>query len=263
MTKIKEWFPIISVGVVVVSFLNLSFYFSQFGIAIQHYIDVSEIVFSLTTFASSAYTFAFFLLLLLITSRSKEKADESTPIRKGLSSYRKSKYYLVRLFSNLITEKILYLFVGIVCICAILFHFSDYNADEELIKSSIWFDFDCLFLMVVISCTVTVVSVKDLAAIEMTGRTAYVFFLTIWILIVTFLSYRNKRSADLIKNGNAKYSFVFKTKEADFYRSSDSLIYIGGTKDYFFIYQPSKESAIILHKTDIMEATIRKLRNGL
>jgi hypothetical protein len=263
MSKIKDWFPIISVGVIFVSFLNLSFYFSQFGIAIQHYIDVSEIVFSLTTFVSSAYTIAFLLLFILITSRSKETTTESTSVAKGLNSYKTSKYYLVRQFSNLITERTLYILVSVACIAGVLFHFNDYNTDEELIESSTWFVFDCLFMMMLFSCIVMVVSVKDLAAIEMTGRTAYVFLITVTILMVTFLSYRNKRSADLIRSGHPKYSFVFKTRDTNLYKSSDSLIYIGGTKDYFFLYQSNKESTIILQKQDIIEATIQKLRGGL
>lgn len=265
MDRLKELLPLISIGVVVISFLNLTFYYSQFGVAIQNYIEVSEIIFSLTTFTSTIYLIAYLVLFILTAYRKKDTPGLSgdKKILEFLEKYKESNKKIVRLLVRPITEKTLYIMILLISIGLLLFRLQSSTRNAELENSASSFDLDCLALIFLTSCLLATVSLYKRQMEEFSDQQVYIFFLSIIVLSFTFLGYRNQRKADLVKLGKPKFSVTLKTDSNKIYKTSDSLLYIGATKGYYFLYNTSDKTTVIIPANTLVEHQVIQIRSGL
>jgi len=270
MKSITGALPIISIVIIAISFLNLAFYYSQFGVQIQNYVEVSEIIFSLTTFFSSAFFLVVFAILLLVitgfgskgsSDRLKNADDKNS--QEMFASYRKSKHRFVRFFFSFFSEKI---FIAVI-IAAIAFGIWDGVRDamttEALKESVVWFDISGLVLVFVTSAIPATLCIPGRAMKDADETYKITFFLSLIILSTQFLIVRNQRRAELVKAGNPKYSMILVLSDTRTYTSNDTLLYVGSTKNFIFFYNARKQSTVAISGADVRASEIKALRGGL
>jgi multidrug efflux pump subunit AcrB len=151
MRQLVNNLPLITLVILLFSFLNLHFFYGSFGIAVQNYLDVSEIVFSMTTFISSVVSLILFCLYLNIVlfSRKTGGRKENLNFKKGnnlSNNIKSSKYRVVRYLARLVEPGAILIFVysGVIFI---LFYIVNSLTDEQLRASSREFDFCCYLLV--------------------------------------------------------------------------------------------------------------------
>lgn len=267
MKKITEALPIISIAVIAISFLNLAFFYTQFGVPIQNYVEVSEIIFSLTTFFSSALYFAILLTFVSVIAVLRSKKSTSQEVIESNSSeipasYRTSEHRAVRLFYYIFSEKV----VAILFITFIAAGFwdglSDAMTDERLRESVIWFDI-LGFMFVLVASTIPTLLSTPGREIKATNQPGIILLLSVIILSILFLNLRNRRRAELIISGNPKYSAKITLTDDRVYNSSDTLLYVGATKNYTFFYCTRNKSTFTISSNNIRTTELKKLREGL
>jgi len=263
MKKIVESWPIISIAILMISFLNYAFYYSQFGIPIHNYIDLSEIIFSLLTFVSSLFAICSFVLFIMIMPGNKaDRNDDRQSPPEMFLRYRVSKYGFIRFFFAFFTEKIFYI-LGFIGLSVLIIYHSLTITDDELLVSTVWLDWYYAFLTILLSSLITLLSIRGSSISNISGRQSYIFLFAAVVCGSIFLVDRNRRAAQLIKQGKVKYTIIAKSNHGDIYRSNDTTLFIGSTRNYVFLYNPQKETAIVIPTNAIEELSIRQLRGGL
>ena len=225
---LKVLLPAIPIAVIVISFFNMSFYYSQFGVAIQNYVEVSEIIFSLLTFTSTIYLIGYLALAILIAYHKKEKQgpSDNEKILSLFEKYKSSNKKILRFLTLQINENILIILTLLASLGLLLLRLQYYSGtDAALEDSTSQFDLDCLIFIFVASWLLAVFSLRNRKIEELADQQICIFFLSMLVLSFTFLGYRNERKADLVKLlGKPKFSVTLKTDSDKIYKTSDSLI---------------------------------------
>lgn len=270
MKGILNAIPLWTILMVVISFLNLHFYyFIGFGIQIQHYLDVSEIIFSLTSFVSLTILFSIISLALLVVKRDKTATTNSPDSSnkneqsKFVDFFRKNRFTIIRKAYSIVFPK-----YGLFIVASILFGtwlkiVIDESVFERVAVSSA--DFDYNFIILMLSGILFLVSLnrvinKDFVWRNLRWSNVYGF---VAISILTYLITRNSISADLINKGYSKYSVQLELEGDSSLYTNDSLIFIGSTKNYYFFRNTNSEYNTIIPVNEIIEIKIKKLRGGL
>lgn len=266
MRQLVNNLPIITVIVLFFSFLNLHFFYGSFGIAAQNYLDVSEIVFSMTTFVSSAVTLILFCLFINIALFSRKKSnDNDLSFKKGNNlsiSLRSSKYQIVRYASRLVEPGSVLIAFYSGFIWTLIYIINSFT-NEQLLASAREFDFYCYLLVFVTSGYVMLIQMWIRRAKDIKRKDLNTFLLALPIGCIVFLSVRNSIRTDFIKSGFPTHKVSLQLNDHQKVESTDSVFYIGSVKNYYFFYRNVDSSSVAIPATRVEKAIIRRIRNGL
>jgi hypothetical protein len=264
MNKLIKALPIISIVLVVLSFLNLHLYYRNFGIDIQNYLDLSEIIFSLTVFLPGVGMFVVFALIMLIALTPEHGVKEQqkpsdNKLYKYFKDHRSKRLRILARFSSNIFFAALV--VSAVVIALILLRPYIFP-EEDILQATERFDF-YLFIIVMTSSFAATVIAASIKGIDIESETAFYFLIgAIFITSLGALSYRGFSRSDLILTGKPKYEVEFKTLNST-YVSDDSTHYVGSTRNFHFLYHVGREENTVIPVKDVIEAKFKKLRTGL
>jgi hypothetical protein len=265
MKELKTMLPLSSIAIIIVSFLNMHFYYKVFGVLIQNYIEISEIVFSLTAFISSGFLFLIFGLYMFIVIRRRDNAMSHDANFNENNAYRYFRYHrivklrpIARVFETLgIAVEIL--LVGMLFLVHQIF--AGFT-DQELMQSTWELDLNILILAICFSSFVIALCLWLKKIDENGSHIPYLFLVSVTISGIYLLAARNQRSAQLVMSGYSKYQVRLITEHKE-YRSGDSLLYVGATKGYYFLYSPIDSASVVVPSNEVIEAKFHQLRHGL
>lgn len=264
MSKSLQFLPIATIVVLTISFLNIHFYYNSFGLIIHNYLDVSEVIFSNIAFVSSGLTFLFFAIYLkIVTSRTSPRVkfnfQEEGKLYKQLKTSKSAFVRFISWFTKGANAGIL-IFTALLMLFAV--YFSGVHPDDELLSSAHDYDFDWYILIIFVATYACVFSLWLREGDKFSIGDVTILFMTMGLMIIIFLSHRADKSAGFVKAGHPKYEVLIATK-SDSIQSNNSLVFIGGTRNFYFLYDRKDSTSLIIPSTDIVVVEIKKLRGGL
>lgn len=259
-----KYIPII---LVVIGYVNLHSFYVNFGINIYNYIDSLELILSFSPILYELSFVAFSSILGLSIGAIFRKSEASTDqlietnkikiIDREFISKAHWTEYIYELFTAITKRGHLYLIV----IWSVAFFFVLYNYEPEKLVNiseamlgSIYFLFLFMFLSTWISLE-SHFSFKDINHIT-------VFTLILSFTLTMYVFAYNKIKAKNILLGNPKYELTFDTGDK-MIKTDSTMIYIGSTREYQFIYDKEKKSVTILNNSDLKQVTLKQLRTGI
>ncbi|HEU5292484.1 MAG TPA: hypothetical protein VFU05_17675 [Cyclobacteriaceae bacterium] len=264
--ELKKWAPFATIGIVILSFLNLHFFYSGFGIQIYNYLDVSEIIFSLTAFFASLFSLLYFVvfLYLFIRQKSKNESEQDTveTENKALLYFRNHKLRYLRFLHKLFDGLTPYILLTTILVALFSLYLAGSFPQSELLKSSMEYEFHSFLFIILLSGYITLLSIWIGKRTSVDKKDGYLFISALLINTLLFLMIRNSKSSELIMAGHPKYSVEMTTNHKR-YSTNDSLVFIGNTKNYYFLYNRKSKESFIIPSNSILETKMHRLRFGL
>ncbi len=271
LDTIKQVLPVASGGIIVVSFLNLYFYYqSGFEIRIQNYIEVSEIIFSLTSMTSFAFVIGLIAFSLLIVQREKpENSIEVQPKLKERSRTKLEQFFLNSRF------RILKKIYGLLSAPRILFGASalltffyagrvkNESALEKIAIDHLSFEMSFFVLILVGATSFSLLNPAIYNSPRLSKLDLIRLFWSIGFWILAFIVTRNILSAKLILSGHHKFEVHLAMKDNSKVQTTDSIAFVGSTKNFHFFRNLKSNENYIYPASEVRSITMKQLRQGL
>jgi len=237
LLKLLPYFPAI---LIFISAIKLDYFFSRFNIKIVEYLSIWELV---ILFLDDIVYYTVYVGLVLLLSflvywkkheESKEKEFEalkrSNPSKQFQLIWKKKKWDLFLLVAVIVS-----LFFNIVSLGYIIF----------------------VSIIIFVPIILDLIQIRH---VEFYGRrinpTYYNIVITLTLLIGVML-YHTSNEIDYIKNGKFEESSIT-TTDSVIITNDSTIIYVGKTKEYVFLYDNNKQSSIIIPMSKINELRIHK-----
>jgi predicted neutral ceramidase superfamily lipid hydrolase len=134
--------------------------------------------------------------------------------------------------------------------------------DSVLLENS--FGYDYLGLIFLLFLSIFVVTATSLVRKRGSESQAEIsFFMIFFVGLIAFSAFRNNKSAHFIMKGNPKYTVTLKTNSNEIYATNDSILYIGGTKNFYFLYNRKTRGCYVVPSNIVVEAKVKRIRDGL
>jgi hypothetical protein len=239
-----ELIPLITAAVIVVGYINIHSFYTNFQIDIYSYLETSEIVFS---FASIAYDLVFYLLglsmYLLLTSIIPNFFSPH-----GIESRQFDKKRGNKTFWTIV--------VLLIVISGIAFGETRLANQRGLLyvpdRANIVFD-----SIVIIPVLFVDYYLKAFYSILDSLR-PYILIVLSFFLFVFYVSMLNRAYYDVLSEGITKYQVELSLNDSTNINSSKTLIFLGQTRKYFFFRDLQSSTNIIIpnHRVDEIRQTL-------
>ncbi len=243
LKELKDYLPIIYIGLILISFTLLNAYYKKFDVNIENYLSFQEVIYLFLPLSELLILLMVFIIFMFLISKVLyvESEDPSNDTFFLKNTIKKTPKWL-RKFMNYF----MYTFI---------FGISFYELDIEkysgvlILISTILFTI--FFLFTIISKSHEAMYYEDVNSMK------NIFFLCVLAFFSISLFYQ-RFQAQKIKSGIPKFNLQI-IKEKDTIVTDDNLIYFGETKNNYFLRDIKNKQNIIISKSNIKKVIKKKV----
>lgn len=232
--------------IIFLSYVKIYFNYALYGINVNSYIDVSEIILSITPVI-------FELVILSILFGAFYRTFEFVKLKKG------------KPLTGL-QEFLSHFQIGIVLIMSGYFYYHAPNfVAKNLPIGTIYLQFAVLLsISLAVIFTVFIVylhtmRIRTSARLVTMNSTSITLLITFLLIIIA----ESRMSYALNKSGHPKYDVRLELNNGTYVASRDSLLYVGSTSNYYFFHNFKTENNAIIPKSSVLKENQKQLRIGL
>ncbi|OCK43626.1 hypothetical protein BA195_02680 [Tenacibaculum soleae] len=235
LKELKDYLPLVYIGLILISFTLLNAYYKKFDINIENYLSLQEVIYLFLPLSELLILFMVFIVFAFLISKMLyiENKDPSNntfylknTIKKTPKWLRKSMNYFMYSF-----------------ICGISFYDVELEKHSGIIVLILTVIFLLLFMFTIISKFHEAMYYENLNSIKN----------ILFLVIITFFSFSlfyQRIQAQKIKSGNSKFTLQL-IREKDTITTNNTLIYFGETKDNYFLRDINNKQNMIISKKGI------------
>lgn len=254
INQMSKYIPLISIILIFLSFVNLHFFYSEFGIAIYDFLDTGELLllFLPNILASLLIGTVIFISLLFtqkikIKENNQEKRYRRKPIKYyfGLLRFRKLRRFGISKTIAILGRILSAPFVlwGIMIFLLIMGKESGHieNCPNSFMS-------DPVLQIYFLTCLFFCYQIAELPLSENILNISII--ITIFFFFLLMMGQRSSCKAENYRNGNSLRKIEF-TYEDSKVASSNNLVYLGGTKQYIFMFNLENEKSYVYEKSNV------------
>ena len=234
LRKFKELAPIVSVVIILFGLFNQMFFYSHFGIEIQHYLTVSELILSACTQLIYIIVGTIFIALnfYLHASGAKPRIDSAIEKKYGYSW-------------KFLKAELLISCIALGLIISILI----FNRQKNFLYSLIW--------LIVYQFYIVIIFIVRLIfqKIQLPFNPSYFNTIVLSIVLVVMLWYVTDNDIKKCEKGRF-FGTVITTKDST-YISDSSHFFIGKTEKFWFIKNRITQSTMVIPDAEIIKSEIK------
>lgn len=235
MTRLIKLLPIIIPFVIYAAYLHLHFFYDYFGIDIKQWVDIDEL---LILFFSDLGDYGKHITIILIGTYAILRLNEYFLIKRDERMIR-SRRRKIDIFKN----------VALVLVLAYLMYAIIFQIEKEEYEQHL----NTILASVVLFPLIAIIwfkeGIEDFLALSLTK-----YYVLVFIFTITLLTHSLVNAAKKIKHFSTSknYTTVYLTET----ECLDSLIYLGKTRNYYFLLNKKHHSSIVLDKDRIKNIKI-------
>jgi hypothetical protein len=238
---------------ILISYFKLYFYFGLYGLNINSFIDVSEIILAFSPIIKE-------LLVLAIFHTSVYRLFEFVKTKKGRPIKNMQKYSLVFQIILVISGWVIfYRSIPGFLKTKIIIETNSFTIDiiyVQLVILAFAFGGTIMLVYIIYIHVMVIIDSDRLVTMSSIGIALIFSFLLIIML-------ESKTSYSLNEAGYPRYSVKILLSSQEQLESSDSLVYIGGTINYHFFHDFKHKRNTIVPKSSVVKESQTQLRVGL
>lgn len=226
LKRIRQIFPYIGSVVIVISILKSYLYYKVFGLYIFHYLEFSEYL--TLSLGDIIMLFASITFITLIY----HKEFDGDPRILTMKEFKKS-----------------WLFYSFLCLLPWFYYLLIKSDKQTLLFCLAYTSF------VILMCLGLLIASRYAVNNEKDKKFHFAFFVVIFSSYTIFLSFYAAYSAKLVKS--SRRNVHISMKNGITLNTSDSLVYIGMTKNYIIFYKPFTEEKLVKSRDEITDYLIK------
>lgn len=243
LSSIKEYLPLLYILLVCVSYIIMNSYYSVFNLDFINYLSFQEIIYIFLPISK-------FIILVIVFSLFNSFYNQLLNLVNKRKKIYKSKVSIFKKIPTVLKKIVSYTLL--IASLYILFNFLGffnkyfyYNHYIVFVVMTIVFVIFCLKLYEIYHNG----NEKDIPLLLISGSLTFVFL----------FAFIQKTEGSLILNGSPAYNVEI-VKENETFKSSDSLVYFGETKNYFFFRNLKSNKNIIIPNENVSKIIKTKIK---
>ncbi len=252
--KILDYVPLFTVCLIYFGFCNLHYYYDEFNIDINNYINNTEIILAFFPNIVVILSFIFGVLSQYYTQLSFEKKQEliKTNISIIMPEYGKPKRNLTqkksKFYNNFFFPFIIFLILQLIIFTIKYvfkneYHFKDYEFQYFNLISSV-INYGIIYYLLIRN-----------EKLEHIKKFPFIITLFIILFIGRLIAEFRISDAQRVKNGISKKNIIFKDKESIITTNKD-LVFVGQTQNFLILYNTKNKTAEIFKTSQIDKITV-------
>lgn len=243
LSSAKDYLPLLYILLVCISYTLLNSYYAQFDIDIKKYLSFQEIIY---IFLPISNFIIILLVFQLLTYYYREilHLKKKTIIKEG-----KSNKSILRDTPDWI-KKVVYYFL-LFAFFQMLFNFS------KIINKFDYAQLIIFFVVIVILFIILILKLYEILN-EKNEKAVKPIFITLFLALFTGGIFTQRLEARFVLNGTPLYSLKL-IRVTDTVKTNDNLVYIGETKNYYFLRNLKNKENVIIPNNSIRKTIKKKI----